>query len=151
MNTQREYELGIGMCSPTPPAPRHPRAFLDTLSSLLQEERDRRLSRLFTRSLKLSGSNEALALADLGRQLNPKLLYAACFELLTPKSLRAWAKALIVDKHGTGNSHVSKDAAYQVTLQGLDLLSDSSPMPLGMASTLRLPRATPFGNKGLES
>jgi DNA replication protein DnaC len=95
--------------------------FLDTLSALLQDELDRRRSRLMARRFKLSGLDEKPALADFDWRFNPKLPRAACFELHTLKFLSESANALIVGKPGTGKSHVAKAVAYQATLQGHDV------------------------------
>ena len=92
--------------------------FLDTLSALLQDELDRRRSRLTERRFKLSGLDERLLLADFDWRFNPKLPRGACFELHTLKFLSEGSNALIVGKPGTGKSHIAKAVAYQATLQG---------------------------------
>lgn len=90
--------------------------FLDTFSALLQDEIDRRHSRLMARRFKLSGLDEKPSLADFDWRFNPKLPRAACFELHTLKFLSEGANALIVGKPGTGKSHIAKAVAYQATL-----------------------------------
>ena len=95
--------------------------FLDTLSALLQDELDRRHSRLMARRFKLSGLDEKPSLADFDWRFNPKLPRAACFELHTLKFLSEGANALIVGKPGTGKSHIAKAVAYQATLLGHDV------------------------------
>lgn len=95
--------------------------FLDTLSALLQDELDRRHSRLMARRFKLSGLDEKPSLADFDWRFNPKLPRAACFELHTLKFLSEGANALIVGKPGTGKSHIAKAVAYQATLQGVEV------------------------------
>lgn len=92
--------------------------FPETLSALLQDELDRRRSRLTERRFKRSGLNERLTLVDFDWRFNPKLPRAACFELLTLKFIAEGANALIIGKPGTGKSHVAKAVAYQATLQG---------------------------------
>jgi IstB-like ATP binding protein len=47
--------------------------FLDTLASLLQDELDRRRSRLMARRFKLSGLDEKPSLADFDWRFNPKV------------------------------------------------------------------------------
>ena len=59
--------------------------FMDTLAALLQDELDRRRSRLMARRFKLSGLDERPTLVDFDWQFNPKLPRAACFELHTLK------------------------------------------------------------------
>ena len=95
--------------------------FMDTLAALLQDELDRRRSRLMARRFKLSGLDERPMLADFDWRFNPKLPRAACFELHTLKFLGEGANALIVGKPGTGKSHIAKAVAYQATLQGYEV------------------------------
>ena len=95
--------------------------FLDTLAAMLQDELDRRRSRLMDRRYKRSGLDEKLTLADFDWRFNPKLPRAACFELHTLKFIAQGTNALIVGKPGTGKSHLAKAVAYQATLQGHDV------------------------------
>ena len=95
--------------------------FLETFAAMLQDELDRRRSRLMQRRYKRSGLDEKLALADFDWRFNPKLPRAACFELHTLKFVAQGANALIVGKPGTGKSHLAKAVAYQATLQGHDV------------------------------
>ena len=95
--------------------------FLDTFAAMLQDELDRRRSRLMQRRFKLSGLGERLTLADFDWRFNPKLPRSACFELHTLKFIGEGANALIIGKPGTGKSHVAKAVAYQATLQGYDV------------------------------
>ena len=95
--------------------------FLETFAALLQDELDRRRSRLMDRRYKRSGLDERVTLADLDWRFNPKLPRSACFELQTLKFISEGANALIVGKPGTGKSHVAKALAYQATLQGYDV------------------------------
>jgi len=92
--------------------------FLETLWALLQDELDRRRSRLTERRFKHSRLDERLTLQDFDWRFNPKLPRQACFELYTLKFITEGANALIVGKPGTGKSHVAKSVAYQATLQG---------------------------------
>ena len=95
--------------------------FLETFAALLQDELDRRRSRLMDRRYKRSGLDEKATLADLDWRFNPKLPRSVCFELHTLKFITEGANALIVGKPGTGKSHVAKALAYQATLQGYDV------------------------------
>jgi len=95
--------------------------FLETFAALLQDELDRRRSRLMDRRYKRSGLDEKACLADLDWRFNPKLPRSVCFELHTLKFITEGANALIVGKPGTGKSHVAKALAYQATLQGYDV------------------------------
>lgn len=94
--------------------------FLETFASMLQDELDRRRSRLTERRFKRSGLDERLSLVDFDWRFNPKLPRSACFELHTLKFIGEGANALIIGKPGTGKSHVAKAVAYQATLQGYD-------------------------------
>lgn len=94
--------------------------FLDTFAAMLQDELDRRRSRLMERRFKRSGLSERLTLVDFDWRFNPKLPRSACFELHTLKFIAEGANALIIGKPGTGKSHVAKAVAYQATLQGYD-------------------------------
>lgn len=95
--------------------------FLQTFAAMLQDELDRRRSRLLERRYKRSGLDEKLTLADFDWRFNPKLPRSACFELHTLKFIGEGANALIVGKPGTGKSHLAKAIAYQATLQGYDV------------------------------
>ena len=95
--------------------------FLETFAALLQDELDRRRSRLMDRRYKRSGLDEKASLAELDWRFNPKLPRSVCFELHTLKFITEGANALIVGKPGTGKSHVAKALAYQATLQGYDV------------------------------
>jgi DNA replication protein DnaC len=95
--------------------------FLETFAAMLQDELDRRRSRLIQRRYKRSGLDEKLTLADFDWRFNPKLPRAACFELHTLKFVAQGANALVVGKPGTGKSHLAKAVAYQAALQGHDV------------------------------
>jgi len=95
--------------------------FLETFSAMLQDELDRRRTRLMERRYKRSGLDEKVTLADFDWRFNPKLPRAACFELHTLKFIAEGANALIVGKPGTGKSHLAKAVAYQATLSGHDV------------------------------
>jgi DNA replication protein DnaC len=92
--------------------------FLETFSLILQDEIDRRQSRLIERRYQQSGLEEKLTLAEFDWSFNPKLPRQACFQLHTLKFMAAGENALLVGKPGTGKSHVAKAIAYQSILQG---------------------------------
>jgi hypothetical protein len=92
--------------------------FLDTFALILQDELDRRRSRLMERRYQQSGLDERMSLADFDWRFNAKLPRAACFELHTLKFVAEGQNALIIGRPGTGKSHIAKAVAYQATLQG---------------------------------
>ncbi len=111
--------------------------FLETFAAMLQDELDRRRSRLTERRFKRSGLDERACLADFDWRFNPKLPRSACFELHTLKFIGEGANALIIGKPGTGKSHVAKAVAYQATLQGYSVKyveADSDFAKFGLAT-----------------
>jgi len=112
--------------------------FLETLAAMLQDELDRRQSRLIERRFKRCGLDERPTLVDFDWRFNPKVPRSACFELHTLKFITEGANALIIGKPGTGKSHVAKAVAYQATLQGYDaryVEADTEFARYGLAST----------------
>jgi len=95
--------------------------FLETFSTILQDELDRRRSRLLERRYQHSGLDERLTLGDFDWRFNPKLPRQACFELHTLKFIAEGQNGLIIGKPGTGKSHIAKAVAYNATLQGHDV------------------------------
>jgi DNA replication protein DnaC len=95
--------------------------FLETFGAMLQDELDRRQSRLVERRFKRCGLDERLSLVDFDWRFNPKLPRNACFELHALKFITEGANALLIGKPGTGKSHIAKAVAYQATLQGYDV------------------------------
>jgi len=93
-------------------------SFIETFSLILQDELDRRCSRLIDRRYAKSGLDERVTLNDFDWRFNPKLPRQASFELLTLKFIAEGANALLIGKPGTGKSHIAKAVAYQATLQG---------------------------------
>ena len=92
--------------------------FLETFSMILQDELDRRQSRLVERRHKQSGLEEKLTFAEFDWSFNPKIPRQACLELRTLKFVTAGENALLIGKPGTGKSHVAKAVANQAVLQG---------------------------------
>ena len=72
--------------------------FLETFSHILQDELDRRRSRLTERRYHLSGLDEKLTLHDFDWRFNLKLPRQACFELHTLKFISQGANAIIIGK-----------------------------------------------------
>jgi DNA replication protein DnaC len=95
--------------------------FLETFCMLVQDELDRRRSRLTERRFKQCGLDERLTLNDFDWHFNPKVPRQACFELHTLKFITEGINGLLIGKPGTGKSHIAKAVAYQATLQGYDV------------------------------
>ena len=91
----------------------------ELLALLLQDELDRRQSRLIGKRYKDSRLDEKVTLAEIDWSFNPKVPRAACFELHTLKFVNEGANALLIGKPGTGKSHVAKAVAYHAVQQGL--------------------------------
>ena len=70
-------------------------AFLETFSLILQDELDRRRSRLIERRYQQSGLDEKLTLAEFDWGFNPKLPKQACFELHTLKFIAEADNAIL--------------------------------------------------------
>lgn len=91
---------------------------IETFCLLLQDELDRRQSRLIARRYQQSGLDEKLTLAQFDWSFNPKLPRQTCFQLHALKFVAAGENALLIGKPGTGKWHVAKAVAYQAILQG---------------------------------
>ncbi|ELA01472.1 IstB domain-containing ATP-binding protein [Cupriavidus sp. HMR-1] len=70
--------------------------FLETFSMILQDELDRRRSRLLERRYQQSGLEERRTLAEFDWAFNPKLPRQACFELHTLKFVADADNALLI-------------------------------------------------------
>jgi DNA replication protein DnaC len=91
--------------------------FLETFSLILQDELDRRQSRLIERRYQQSGLEEKLTLAEFDWSFNPKLPRQSSFQLHTLGFIAAGENALLIGKPGTGKSHIAKAIGYQAILQ----------------------------------
>jgi DNA replication protein DnaC len=86
--------------------------FLETFSALLQDEIDRRQSRLLERRYQFSGLDERASLVEFDWGYNPKIPKRTCFELHTLKFIAEGDSAILIGPPGTGKSHVAKAVAY---------------------------------------
>ena len=112
-------------------------SFLETFSALLQDELDRRQSRLLERRYQLSGLEERASLAEFDWGYNPKIPKRTCFELHTLKFIAEGDSALLIGQPGTGKSHVAKAIAYAALRSGLRVIyaeADELLASLGQAS-----------------
>ena len=85
--------------------------FLEGLSWLVQDELDRRRSRLLERRLVHSGLTERKSLQQFDWPYNPKIPKREVLELATLKYIDAKENVLLIGKPGTGKSHVAKAIA----------------------------------------
>ena len=116
--------------------------FLETFSVLLQDELDRRQSRLLERRYQLSGLDERASLAEFDWGYNPKIPKRTCFELHTLKFIAEGDSGIFIGKPGTGKSHIAKAIAYSALRSGLrvfyteaDALLASLVLPLASGET----------------
>ncbi len=112
-------------------------SFIETFSALLQDELDRRQSRLLERRYQLSGLEERASLAEFDWGYNPKIPKRTCFELHTLKFIAEGDSALLIGEPGTGKSHVAKAIAYAALRSGLRVIyaeADELLASLGQAS-----------------
>ena len=96
--------------------------FIQTFSSLLQDELDRRQSRLLELRYKLSGLDERASLEEFDWGYNPKIPKRICFELHTLKFIAEGDNAMFIGKPGTGKSHLAKAIAYSALRSGLRVI-----------------------------
>jgi DNA replication protein DnaC len=92
---------------------------LDVLSALLQDELDRRHTRLLDKCFQRSGLPERASLAEFDWAYNPEIPKRTCFELNTLKFIAEGNNGILVGKAGTGKSHIAKAIAYTAVRSGL--------------------------------
>jgi DNA replication protein DnaC len=89
----------------------HEMDFIEAFSWLIQDELDRRRSRLLDRRYTLSGLAERKDLKDFDWSYNPRLPRRDVLELATLKFIAAHDDALFIGPPGTGKSHFAKALA----------------------------------------
>ena len=96
--------------------------FMEGFSWLIQDEMDRRESRLLDRRFVMSGLSERKDLKDFDWTYNPRLPRRDILELSALKFINAREDALLIGPPGTGKSHVCKAVALLAVQQGYKVL-----------------------------
>jgi len=100
----------------------HDMDFIEAFSWLVQDELDRRRSRLLERRYVLSGLPERKDLKDFDFGYNPTVPRRAVLELATLKFIEAREDALLIGRPGTGKSHIAKALAALAVNRGCRVL-----------------------------
>lgn len=100
----------------------HEMDFLEAFSWLVQDELDRRRTRLGERRYTLSGLPERRTLQDLDWRYNPRLPKRDILELGTLKFIDAREDVLLIGPPGTAKSHVGKALALLAVERGYKVL-----------------------------
>lgn len=96
----------------------HEMNFIEAFSWLVQDELDRRRSRLLDRRFALSGLPERKDLKDFEWSYNPKVPKRQVLELATLKFIDARENALFIGPPGVGKSHAAKAIAQLAVQRG---------------------------------
>jgi DNA replication protein DnaC len=100
----------------------HEMNFIEAFSWMIQDELDRRRSRLLDRRFTGSGLTERKSLQDIDWSYNPKLPKRALLELATLAFIDAKENALLIGRPGTGKSHAAKAIALTAVQRGYKVL-----------------------------
>ncbi|MBI3916082.1 MAG: ATP-binding protein [Betaproteobacteria bacterium] len=100
----------------------HEMDFIEAFSWLVQDELDRRRSRLLDRRYALSGLPERKDLKAFDWGYNPRLPKREVLELATLKFIDAREDALLIGPPGTGKSHAAKALAALAINRGYKVL-----------------------------
>jgi DNA replication protein DnaC len=92
--------------------------FLEAFSNLVQDELDRRKTRLIQRRFTLSGLPERMDFQNFDWAFNPQLPKREILDLASLKFIDAHEDALLIGKPGTGKSRASKVYAWFAVQRG---------------------------------
>src|ERR1700722_8395258 len=92
--------------------------FLEAFSNLVQDELDRRKTRLIERRYTLSGLPERMDFQNFDWSFNPQLPKREIIDLATLKFIDAHEDALLIGKPGTGKSRACKVYAWFAVQRG---------------------------------
>ena len=92
--------------------------FIEAFSALVQDELDRRRSRLIDRRFSLSGLTERKDLKDFDWKYNPKNPRRDILELANLKFIDQREDALFIGSPGVGKSHIAKALALLAVQRG---------------------------------
>jgi DNA replication protein DnaC len=96
----------------------HQTDFIEAFASLVQDELDRRRSRLLERRFAHSGLPERKDLKDFDWAYNPRVPKREVLELATMRFIEAREGALLLGPPGVGKSHVAKALAQLAVQRG---------------------------------
>jgi len=96
--------------------------FIEALSNLVQDELDRRKTRLIERRFTLSGLPERTDFQNFDWSFNPRLPKREILELATLKFIDAHQDALLLGQPGTGKSRACKVYAWFAVQRGYKVL-----------------------------
>jgi DNA replication protein DnaC len=100
----------------------HELDFIEGFSWLVQDELDRRRSRLLDRRFHHSGLPEHKSLKDFDWSYNPRIPKRDILELATLKFIDAREDGLLIGQPGTGKSHIAKALALLAVQRGYRVL-----------------------------
>lgn len=100
----------------------HQMDFIEAFGALIQDELDRRHSRLIERRYALSGLPERQYLNNFDWSYNPRLPKREILELATLKFIDATEDILAIGPPGTGKSHIAKAIAALAVQRGAKVI-----------------------------